>query len=90
MHWKHSVDTPAGVQTCFIGQKLYVFGGIVSEVASDQFIPFEVLQMAQKVSSIDLTNINEENAVIRLEDEDFQLSSKMFLFCANITKGPLY
>jgi len=90
VHWKHSLDTAAGVQTCFIGEKLYVFGGISSEEASDQFIPFEVLKMAEKVSSIDLTNINDENAVIRLEDEDFQLSSKMFLFCASITKGPLY
>jgi len=88
--WKRSLDLPAGAQHCFNDKKLFVFGGILSEVANNQIIPFEVLQMSERISSINLDEIEDENVQLQLEDVGITPNNKISLFCANIVKGPIY
>lgn len=90
INWIHSVKVPAGAQYVFQNQKLSVFGGIITEVAMDQIIPFEILQMSDKIYSLNLADLEDENIDITLEDETIPLCNKLTLFCANICKGPIY
>ena len=63
---------------------------MTSELSTDQIIPFEILQMGDKIQEINLEDIDEENSEIKLEETNFSLCSKLTMFCANVAKGPLY
>lgn len=90
IQWKQSLKVPAGAQYCFNRKKLFIFGGIITEVAEDQMIPFEILQMSDKILSINLENFDDENVEIDLQLESIPLCNKLSLFCANICNGPIY
>jgi len=89
--WQTTFQVPAGAQILLTADKIYIFGGILTEVAPDQLIPFEVLQMSERILSLDLADLENENGNPTLKSEDeITLCKKILLFCASICKGPVY